>query len=494
MTASYVLVTAAAVIVVEAIAIGVIIPNYLAGQDLTNRVLFTAGSEAEAVGIASLSSSSIELPADFTLGSSSASPAPGQVQDDGQGLLVPQITQAQPDGATPSTVALVLSTDGVVLASSYPARYPVGAPASKALPLGDKSIGIGFKGAITDVAGGRVAWAVQPVMVALSKSRGAIKPGLEKPSAPDGWVYVQAPIQALSFPSSFADVEPLLQAGLIVLLLALPVGALFGLLTTRGLVQRLRRVAATTETVAEGDFSRRLVPGPGDEVGRLEHNFNEMAERLSGAVSRERTLAEKSARIAERNRISRELHDSISQDLFSIGLLAAGLEKALPANSPLRGEVHALVETAESTSREMRALLLELRPATLEDRGLIPALEELASAYAARLGVRVETDLDAVKMEPAAELAALRIAQEGLANAVKHAHASSIKLELHRNNSHADITVTDDGSGFELDGAREGLGLRLMRERVAEIGGSITVESAPGAGTVVSASIPAVSA
>jgi signal transduction histidine kinase len=205
-------------------------------------------------------------------------------------------------------------------------------------------------------------------------------------------------------------------------------------------------------------------------------------------------LADKSARQAERNRISRELHDSISQDLFSISLISAGLEKALPKDSPLRAQVHALVETTEATNREMRALLLELRPAMLEERGLVPALEELASSYSVRLGVKVDAELEPLRMQPAAELAALRIAQEGVANAVKHARATNIKLGLHRMDAHADITVSDDGGGFDpsANGAVEGLGLRLMRERVEELGGTLKISSRPGEGSIVVASIPGV--
>lgn len=492
MTASYVAVTAAAVLVVEAIAIGVIIPNYLAGQDLNNRVVYTASTLAERVGSASLSTTQLSLPADFLLGEP-VTAGPGQALDEGQGLVVPQVAEPFPADAPPLTVALLVSTEGVVLASSYPARYPVGASVDQLLPSGGKSIGTSAKGAVSDVSGGRVAWTVQPVVVQLSKSRGLGVSGV-KQVTPDAFVYVQAPAQPFTFAGSFSDLQPFLQAGLAVLLLALPVGALFGLLTTRGMVRRLRRLAGTTALVAEGDFSQRVSPGGGDEVGRLERNFNEMAERLAAAMKRERELADMGARQAERNRISRELHDSISQELFSITLLAAGLEKALPQQSPVRAELRTLVETAEATNREMRSLILELRPATLEDRGLIPALDELAATCSARYGMRVDTELEPVSMSPAAELAALRIAQEGLANAVKHAHASVVRLALHRDNGHVNLTITDDGRGFDpvTGGSIERLGLRLMRERVEELDGTLSITSSVGQGTVVAASLPGV--
>jgi signal transduction histidine kinase len=282
------------------------------------------------------------------------------------------------------------------------------------------------------------------------------------------------------------------RAGLNVLLVAVPAGGLFGVVSTRGMVKRLRVLTHSTSNVADGDFTQRVIKRSGDELGQLERNFNEMAQRLEAAVSRERILADKSARQAERNRISRELHDSISQELFSVSLLAAGLEKALPQGSPLRDEVHTLAATAEATNREMRALLVELRPASLEEKGLIAALEELASVYSARLGLTVNVDLEKLSMPPAIELAMLRIAQEALANAAKHSRATMISLTLRRLDDNIVLSVTDDGLGFEpnhVDGA-EGFGLKHMTERAAELGGKVAVSSEAGKGTIVKAEFP----
>ncbi len=485
MAASYVLVTAAAVIVVEAIAIAFTIPSLLANQDLTSRVRNTAYAYVDAVTAASTSDTQLVLPSNFVLGQQGSSLGPGKLKAQAGGVEIPQITGTYPDSGAPVALALVFSNDGTVVASTYPARYPIGSSAFTVLPSGSKSWGSGTEGQISDVTGGQVAWVVVQVVQPGGKPLGSIK-------NLNAYVYVQAPVQAQTI-GSFAAAEPLLLPGLVVLLLGVPVGTLFGLLTTRGVVRRLRRLAGTSASYADGDFALRVAPGPPDEVGKLERNFNEMAGRLQEAVRRERLLAEKSARLAERSRISRELHDSISQDLFSLSLLAGGLEKALPADSPVRGEVETLAETVQSTNREMRALLLELRPSTLDEKGLVAALEELASNYATRLGIKVDADLEPVSLAPAAEVAALRIAQEGLANAIKHAHATTIRLGMHRRGDLAEITVSDDGRGFVPNGNGQGLGLRLMRERVDELGGSLTIESREGEGTTVSAKLPVAS-
>ena len=155
-----------------------------------------------------------------------------------------------------------------------------------------------------------------------------------------------------------------------------------------------------------------------------------------------------------------------------------------------------LAETVQSTNREVRALLMELRPTTLDEKGLVPALEELASTYSSRVGIKVDAEIEPRALAPAAELAALRIAQEGLANAIKHAHATTIRLALHRRGDLAEITISDDGQGFATtgNGVSQGLGLRLMRERVDELGGSLSIESREGHGTTVMATLPVGSA
>jgi signal transduction histidine kinase len=111
--------------------------------------------------------------------------------------------------------------------------------------------------------------------------------------------------------------------------------------------------------------------------------------------------------------------------------------------------------------------------------------------YSSRLGLGITADLEDLRLQPAAELAILRIAQEGLANAIRHSRANVITLRLRRKASLVELVIADDGSGFE-PGGTGGLGLRLMRERAEEIGGSLTIESSSGHGSVVTATIPGV--
>jgi signal transduction histidine kinase len=293
--------------------------------------------------------------------------------------------------------------------------------------------------------------------------------------------------------AAFPALRPVLVTGALVLALVVPVGVVFGLASTRRFIRRLRRLADMAAAVAGGDFGPRVPVSGGDEIGQLEDALNQMASQLSAAVEAERQRAGVGARQAERARIARELHDSISQDLFSLSLLAAGLRKALPAGSGLRSEVDTLERTAARTMWEMRALLLELRPVALEDSGLVPALAGLCRAYETRLGITVAADLREVALDPAAEHAVLRVTQEALGNAVRHANPAEISVRLAQRNGTVLVEVRDDGRGFDPGAAKErhGMGLGLMRERVTELGGEFTLDTRPGGGTVIRVALPA---
>ena len=509
MTASYVLVTAAAVVLVEAVVLGVLLPGLVSRPDPRTLVESTASDYANTVMGLSARLGRLPNARELQLGEPGLRLGPGEAlaSPDGQSVRIPRITTMQ-DDTKPMSLALLISLDGQILASTYPARYKVGdrvyGPEVGPLPAKIRAwpTTAWIKGADptpTLTPNGEVVWAAATV---LDLSRGEFaegKPGIVPPlgsgrkpeivAKPDllGAVYVQVPTTPELVERS-ASPGAQLGVGLLVLAAAVPVGLVFGLLSTRRLVGRLRRLATTTVAVADGDLQQRVPVSGGDEVGQLEQSFNRMAERLTAAMATERQLAG----ATERTRIARELHDAISQDLFSLRLLAGGLRKALPAASPLHPQVETMEQTATGTMHEMQALLLELRPVALEDAGLVPALEELCEAYRERLGVTVDAELEPVELTPPVEHAVLRVVQEALANAVKHARPTRIMLRLQRQDGQVAVTVSDDGGGFDQSRAqqRHGLGLGLMRERVAELGGTFQLDSRPGEGTSVRILLP----
>jgi signal transduction histidine kinase len=504
MAASYVLVTAAAVLVMEIVAV------VLAGALLTPAaeenptVAFTARDLAARAGDAAVHLGRLPGSDQLPLGERGIVVPPGQtlVTPDGGKVRIPIVDTAQDDGA-PMTLALLLDPDLTIVASSYPARYPPGTRAggsgsgplaANLAPVGREPKGMAGR---AKVAGGEVLWAAAAVYPLGFPEPDGPK-GSTEPVATDGplgEVYVQAPVtpallaaQSSTTRSPWQSVLPLLGVGLLILLAALPVGVVFGLLSTRSPIRRLRQLATSTVEVAAGQYQHRVPVSGSDEITTLEVSFNRMAERLSTAVVAERQLAS----AGERARIARELHDSISQDLFSLRLLAGGLRRALPAQSPLYQQVEAMERTATGTMHEMQALLLELRPVALRDAGLVPAIEELCQAYRERLGVTVDTELAPVELDTTVEHAVLRIVQEALANAVKHARPNRITVRMRGLDGRVTVSITDDGAGFDPDTAagRHGMGLALMRERVTELGGTIRIDSAPARGTTITFELP----
>ena len=194
----------------------------------------------------------------------------------------------------------------------------------------------------------------------------------------------------------------------------------------------------------------------------------------------------------ERSRLARELHDETGQALTSILLGLKPLEQ-LAESTEARETVAALRVLVVSTLQDVRRLAVELRPAALDDFGLVPAVERLTETFREQSGLTVdlETQLGAERLSSDRETTLYRVIQEALTNIVKHAEARRVSILLQRKESAVVAVVEDDGSGFDPGSTRDdALGLAGMRERLALAGGRLRVESAPGAGTTIVAEVP----
>jgi signal transduction histidine kinase len=206
----------------------------------------------------------------------------------------------------------------------------------------------------------------------------------------------------------------------------------------------------------------------------------------------ERVEAERAVQ-EERQRLSRELHDSVSQALYSIAL---GVKTArVQVDRDPAGVAESLdfiLGQAERGLAEMRALIFELRPEALEQEGLAVALRKQADAIQTRHRIQVETTLgDEPEVPLPVKEALYRIAQEALHNTVKHAGAQNVQVSLACLNGGIALEIRDDGKGFDPSGSFPGhLGLHSMRERATGLGGTLAVESAAGRGTLIRVQIP----
>jgi signal transduction histidine kinase len=505
MTATYVAVSAGVVLLTELAIFGAaaLSPSAaLTVPELQARAQVTAQGMAAKLG-AQIAKAG-RLPG-TELGSPGVPVTPGEAQaDDAGGVAVPQTDTAACDLA-PASFMVAESLDGTVFATSYPRCFPVGslAAAAQAGAPGKvlKSFGPAGGFGRSQLPTGDVVWAAAPIVPpqaakaaapGAGASPGATATGGEGRGDVFGMLYVEVPA-AGQVPGGVTVSPALIRTGLVILALAIPAGLAFGLLSTRRLTSRLKRLAALSLEVADGGFDKRVPVSGHDEVSRLEENFNRMAGQLQASLDARRQLAEANARHAERARIARELHDSISQELFSLSVLAGGLRRALPLDSQVRTEVETMERTAGDTMREMQSLLLALRPVALDELGLASAIEGICHAYAQRLGVRVQAELEPMALPPDLEHALLRVTQEALANAVRHADADRIAVRLSADDGHVRLEVTDNGAGFDVQAEQAGsvgLGLRAMRDRAAEQGGTLLILSAPGAGTTVHAAFP----
>ncbi|MFF4361771.1 GAF domain-containing sensor histidine kinase [Streptomyces sp. NPDC001604] len=205
--------------------------------------------------------------------------------------------------------------------------------------------------------------------------------------------------------------------------------------------------------------------------------------------SRELTIAE------ERSRLAHELHDAVSQKLFSLRLTAQAAA-ALVDRDPSRakGELQQVAALAAEAADELRAAVVELRPAALDEDGLIATLRTQIQVLDRAHSARVTFDSCGVRALPAAqEEAVLRVAQEALHNALRHSGAQHVDVTLTRREGGTVLRVTDDGNGFDPKSIRRAgrhLGLVSMRDRASGVGGVLTVESAPGKGTTIEMEVP----
>jgi signal transduction histidine kinase len=198
----------------------------------------------------------------------------------------------------------------------------------------------------------------------------------------------------------------------------------------------------------------------------------------------------------ERNRLARDLHDSIKQQLFVIQTAAATVQARSDADPA--GATQALQQvrnSAREAMTEMEAMTDQLRSGPLTNAGLIEALKRHCEALGFRTGARVEFSLegdlpDSEALPPSAQQAILRVAEEALANVGRHARARNVRLSLYSPPGRVEIRIGDDGSGFDTNQSPRGMGIANMRARAAELGGKLELMSRPGQGTSVKFSIP----
>lgn len=269
------------------------------------------------------------------------------------------------------------------------------------------------------------------------------------------------------------------------------------------------RILRGLREMEQGAFHTRLPPLRGREAGAMGAAFNHMAEAIENSLAARREAAEAAARLdmqqeltralharieEERRALARELHDELGQQVTAIRSLALAIAQRAAGDGAMRNAVQALTATSNQLYDSMHAMIPRLRPLALDSLGLVEAVADLVDDWRLRTtGIRFEAALAPLPGEPgdAVRIGAYRIVQEALSNAVRHARATRIRVNLAVTAGSLAIDVADDGIGMPEAPEQSGrFGLRGMRERVETLGGQLQIASRPGAGSTIEVRIP----
>jgi signal transduction histidine kinase len=275
---------------------------------------------------------------------------------------------------------------------------------------------------------------------------------------------------------------------LILLLAAGIVGTIFGGMTANGMVVRLERVSKVTDAWSHGDFSKFIEDSAGDEISQLAVRLNHMAEQLANFIKRSQEMAVSE----ERNRLARDLHDSAKQEALAASF-HLGTALTLFERDPQSAKSH-LVEAdnlVDSVRGELTDLIHELRPPSMNGASFDETVNEYIIEWAHQTGIKVIFNVEGYFDLPLETKQAIyRVLQEALANAARHSSADNVEVALDYGENTVQLTIIDDGLGFDTKEHHDGMGLDSMRERAESLDGHFIILSTPGEGTRVVITLP----
>ncbi len=278
------------------------------------------------------------------------------------------------------------------------------------------------------------------------------------------------------------------RSALILVLSAALVGLLFGFLTAKGMVDRLKRASEVTDAWSQGDFSEFIEDPVQDEIGQLGERLNRMALQLKDLLRRREEIAV----VEERNRLARDLHDSAKQQALAASF-QIGTSLTLYDRDPKTARSH--MEEAErlvdGVRQELTDLIMELRPQDIEDKTIDEILSDYILDWTQQHEFEIELDLqEDLQMSISTKQTLLRILQESLANIARHSQGTKVAISLAVDGADKILVVKDDGVGFEPEKVTRGVGLHSMHERAESLGGKMQVKSKSGRGTTVEVRVP----
>lgn len=267
---------------------------------------------------------------------------------------------------------------------------------------------------------------------------------------------------------------------------------------------RLSDILLFITTLRRGKFTERITTYEKDEIGLISEELNQLAEYLQVQVhslqrlAEEKTELSKTAKAAatmeERQRLARDLHDVVSQQLFALSMMSSASLRLFDQDpEKARKQLEQISEIAGKAQGEMRALLLHLRPVQLSGESLCEGIVKLIQELKRKTSLTFEASVDEIEnLSNAAEEHIFRIVQEALSNILRHADATKVKLLLTEDSGYIQLYIGDNGKGFDIHEERmASYGLKTMRERCEQIGGTYNIRSKTQEGTYIEIRIPA---
>ena len=258
-------------------------------------------------------------------------------------------------------------------------------------------------------------------------------------------------------------------------------GIIFGAITARGLVNRLHQVSTSAHSWSQGNFAVFVDDPAGDELSQLADDLNRMARQLEDLIDEREELSA----LEERNRLARDLHDSVKQQAFAAAAQLGAANTKLDSD-PQEAKIHLREAEALAFSirQELTDLINELHPVALKGQGLVPELRSYIHDWSQQNTILVDLRVQGERpLLIDVEQTLFRIIQGALSNIARHSGARHAEIRLIYRSNTVTLTIADDGRGFDPKKQRYGLGLRSIKERTEILKGSLDVFSAPGKGT-----------
>lgn len=287
--------------------------------------------------------------------------------------------------------------------------------------------------------------------------------------------------------------------------LATLLSALLGVMLIHPYTRRLRKMNLVAQAWNRGSLSTRILDTRMDEVGQISAQLDQLIDHLEQDERDLEELRQRNMRLTdqvraltvveERNRLARELHDSVKQHLFSLAMTTSAIRTQLDVMEGISPELRKMIREAESSAqtaqRETTRLIGDLRPGSLQERGLAVALNDFTLLFGAQEHLLIYLDVKGKEppLSPSIAEALYRVAQEALHNVARHAQATRVDMQLQYLPGFVRLSLQDNGVGFDIHQPQSGLGLANMQERMLEVGGKLDIDSQRGMGTRIIAEV-----